>query len=74
MIDKLRYFTRIFAPQPTVPLGRWRLKHNVSECDTYLKNCYGEPGYPNMLKDQWIKILEDKNYSETNSNNHSNNV
>ena len=61
MLEKLRVITRLFAPQPTLPLGRWRLKHDFDVCDAYLTNSYGDPGYPNIFKNEWIKTLEEKN-------------
>ena len=57
----LQIFTKIasiFKPIPTVPLGRWRLKHDPILCDKYLKNYYGDPGYPNILRNKWINTLE----------------
>ena len=35
-------------------LGRWKLKHNIKECEIYLDNYYGEPGYPNKYKKKWL--------------------
>ena len=60
MLEKLRLFLRIFSPQPALPLGRWRLKHDFKSCQNYLTNNYGDPGYPNIYKSTWIKNLEEK--------------
>ena len=68
-MDKLNVFRRIFAPQPTVPLGRWRLKHDSNACEKYLINCYGEPGYPNKYKNEWIHNLQKKTEADSNQNN-----
>jgi hypothetical protein len=48
MLEKLRVITRLFAPQPTGPLGRWRLKHDLEVCDAYLTNSYGDLVYLKM--------------------------
>ena len=56
----MRFYVKIvqfFIPSPQVPLGRWNLKHNMKNCETYITNYYGEPGYPNQLKHTWIKNL-----------------
>lgn len=63
MFEKLRLFTRIFTPKPTIPLGRWRLKHDFEVWNNYLTNGYGEPGYPNVSKHKWIVDLEKKRKS-----------
>ena len=48
-------FINIFKPTPHVPLGRWRLKHDPSQCENYLTNNYADPGYPNYNKYIWIE-------------------
>ena len=68
MFEKLRFITRIFTPSPTIPLGRWRLKHDFESCQNYLTNGYGDPGYPNVLKHEWIKTLEKKQGAKIKSN------
>ncbi len=57
MMNKLRIFSKLFEPHTAVPLGRWRLKHNFNDWETYLKNGYGDPGYPNLEKEYWIQKL-----------------
>ena len=44
------------TPQKQPLLGRWNLKHNFSNCEDYIQNYYGDPGYPNSLKQKWIDI------------------
>lgn len=46
---------KYFLPQSNVMLGRWRLKHNSQKCENYILNYYGDPGYQNNLKKQWIE-------------------
>lgn len=72
MFEKLRLISRIFTPKPSIPLGRWRLKHDFDLCQNYLTNNYGDPGYPNIYKNEWIKNLEEKNDANIKSNNHFN--
>ena len=36
-------------------LGRWSLKHDSKRCEYYIQNAYAEPGYPNIMKDEWIQ-------------------
>ena len=43
---------------PPVILGRWKLKHSYKEWENYLDNYYGEPGYQNSNKTEWIKKFE----------------
>ena len=61
----LSIFSKFFKAPASVPLGRWRLKHNFSDCDAYLKNGYGDPGYPNVEKEYWIKRLNTNQTIET---------
>lgn len=54
----MRFYIRLvqfFIPGPQVPLGRWNLKHNSKNCENYIANYYGEPGYPNNQKTVWIQ-------------------
>jgi len=51
----------ILKPKDTIILGRWSLKHDVKTCETYIKNYYGDPGYPNQYKKTWIKNQSSKN-------------
>lgn len=69
MLDKMRFISRLFLPKPHVQLGRWRLKHDNNYCDIYFKNYHGEPGYPNMMKTEWIKSLNNDNIVKTSHNN-----
>ena len=56
-----RYIKKLLIP-PQPLLGRWKLKHNSVYCEDYIQNYYGEPGYPNTKKEQWIhKITEIEN-------------
>ena len=58
----LARLSRIFgAKENNILLGRWRLKHDINNCENYIKNYYGEPGYPNQYKDLWIKKQQSKN-------------
>lgn len=43
------------VPETKVVLGRWQLKHDHVKCNDYLNNYYGDPGYPNHFKNQWIQ-------------------
>lgn len=43
-------------------LGRWRLKHESSVCERYIENYYGEPGYPNKFKQEWINQKQNTKY------------
>ena len=47
LIDKLK-------PSQNLYLGRWRLKHDTGKCERYIMNYYGEPGYPNKFKQEWL--------------------
>ena len=69
MLDKIRFIGRLFLPKPQVQLGRWSLKHEATQCDNYFNNYHGEPGYPNMMKTEWIKNLNNGNTVETSHNN-----
>ena len=48
---------KFFFPIQTHLPGRWKLKHNPNEVEKFIQNYYGEPGYPNKLKQEWIKNL-----------------
>ena len=50
----LRNLIAKFKPTQNLYLGRWRLKHDQHKCENYLLNYYGEPGYPNKFKQEWI--------------------
>ena len=52
----------------TPKLGRWNLKHSEEICERYIKNYYGEPGYPNEFKIRWIYSLEKYSKSSINKN------
>ena len=54
----LNKVNKIFNPPPPIRLGRWRLKHDFKEWENYLNNYYGEPGYQNSNKTDWIKKFE----------------
>ena len=41
-------------------LGRWSLKHDPRKWENYLSNLHADPGYPNIYKEKWIEILNDK--------------
>ena len=41
---------KLLVPESNIMLGRWRLKHNSKNCENYILNYYGEPGYQNNLK------------------------
>ena len=58
MISSLmkRINLKLFRPQEVL-LGRWSLKHNPKDCEKYITNYYGEPGYPNTLKSNWIEKI-----------------
>ena len=43
----------------TILLGRWSLKHNSKECEKYITNYYGDPGYQNILKSKWIQKIDE---------------
>ena len=60
----LSQFVKIFTPKPHVQLGRWRLKHDPSLCESYLTNNYADPGYPNCDKLVWIEKfkIKEENY------------
>jgi len=47
---------RFFKPHNTL-LGRWNLKHDPKECEKYITNYYGEPGYQNSFKPIWIEKI-----------------
>jgi len=51
----LKYINNIFVPKQNILLGRWNLKHSNINCENYMKNYYGDPGYPNNKKIGWIK-------------------
>ena len=51
----LKKLVNLFKPTPHVPLGRWQLKHDPSQCEKYLTNNYADPGYPNYNKYIWIE-------------------
>ena len=63
MIQKL---ANIFIPKHNVNLGRWQLKHNIKYCEEYIQNYYGEPGYQNILKSEWLEKMK---LSENKKNN-----
>ena len=50
--------SKIFTPTPQIQLGRWNLKHKNNEWQNYLSNYYGDPGYANLDKPQWIEKFE----------------
>lgn len=58
MMKFMSTLAKFFTPQPSVMLGRWRLKHNSQYCETYIMNYYGEPGYQNNLKTLWIEKIK----------------
>ena len=59
MITKLlSRVNKILIPQQNVLLGRWNLKHKNNEWQIYLNNYYGDPGYANLDKSQWIEKFE----------------
>ena len=49
---------KLLTPPNPVQLGRWNLKHKNNEWQNYLSNYYGDPGYNNLNKDEWIKNLK----------------
>tara|TARA_B110001469_G_C9474456_1_gene238219 strand:- start:315 stop:500 length:186 start_codon:yes stop_codon:yes gene_type:complete len=49
-------YKRIIPKQPI--LGRWSLKHDFHKCEKYILNYYGEPGYPNNYKQNWLDKLK----------------
>ena len=51
----IKNIIKLFVPDQTVLLGRWNLKHSNINCEKYMKNYYGDPGYPNDKKIVWIK-------------------
>ena len=54
-----RRLVQMLIPKPkSVGLGRWSLKHNSHKCEEYFRNYYGEPGYPNADKKEWIKKMK----------------
>lgn len=53
---------KFFTPEQPILLGRWNLKHSYVKCESYMKNYYGDPGYPNDLKLNWIKEDITKKY------------
>ena len=55
---KGRLFDSLFSSNKNVMLGRWNLKHDITDCDNYINNYYGEPGYPNKSKEVWIEKIE----------------
>ena len=56
-----RILTIVFPKTQKPPLlGRWNLKHNFNRCEDYIQNYYGDPGYPNTLKQHWIDSNLDK--------------
>lgn len=63
-MNLIKRFTLALIPKEPI-LGRWKIKHDINKCETYMKNYYGEPGYPNQYKNIWIKniIEKDKNYN-----------
>ena len=58
----IKNIIKLFLPEQTVLLGRWNLKHSSIKCENYMKNYYGDPGYPNELKLNWIKEDLTKKY------------
>jgi len=56
---------RIFRPSQTILLGRWNLK-SASNCEKYIQNYYGEPGYPNSLKPLWVEDFKKKEKEKLN--------
>lgn len=61
MFEKIKSITRLFSKaNQSLPLGRWRLKHDFESCQKYMINNYGDPGYQNIYKNEWIKKLEKK--------------
>lgn len=66
MLNKFNFLKQIFRPTPSIPLGRWRLKHDTLVCDSYFNNYHGEPGYPNKFKNDWIENLKDREEKKTN--------
>lgn len=50
----------LLKPNQNLQLGRWALKHDVSKCERYIMNYYGDPGYPNQFKSVWIKQKKSK--------------
>lgn len=56
----IKQFIALLKPQPP-KLGRWSLKHDTMVCERYVKNYYGEPGYPNDFKMLWISYGKKNN-------------
>ena len=52
-----RHLKKLFTSNQTYLPGRWKLRHNPDEVERFIQNYYGEPGYPNQLKNTWIKNL-----------------
>ena len=75
MFEKLKFITRLFSStNQSLPLGRWRLKHDFESCQKYMTNNYGDPGYQNIYKNEWIKNLEKKENKENKENINNKNI
>lgn len=55
----IRRLSFMLIPKDPV-LGRWQIKHDIKKCEIYMKNYYGEPGYPNQYKSLWLKNISKK--------------
>lgn len=58
-MQALNKLLRFLVPESNIMLGRWKLKHNSKNCENYILNYYGEPGYQNNLKTIWIEKNKD---------------